>query len=287
MRTLTGTLATLYRRTLPRVVHLLGPQAGAAYQRLAGRVRRAFASPGRGSQAGMVLATAGQSPEEIADAVHLEIMPRLGARPTHVFAAPWVERGGADAVLLYHLRVLAAEPENRLVLLTTESAKGAWLDQVPQSVALIELGQQLDGVPSIDQAEVFAGLVDRLRPRVLHIVNSGLAWRALRLHGQRMPAETRVVASLFCDDLNEFDVPVGYAADHFPASAQYVHQVLTDSKTFADELARRTGFDRRRILPLYTPTLLPPRVPHFAKGRPRILGPPVFAGRNDLASWPP
>ena len=203
MRTITGALAILYRRTLPRVEHILGPQVGAVYRRFAGLVRRALAPRARGLQAGIVPPFFGRPAEEIADAVHLEIVSRLGVRrPTHVFAAPWVERGGADAVLLYHLRTLAAEIENRLVLLTTEPARGAWLDQVPQSVAVIELGRHLQGVSSTEQAEVFAALVDRLRPRVLHVINSGLAWRALRLHGHRMAAETQVVASLFCDDFN-------------------------------------------------------------------------------------
>ena len=161
---------------------------------------------------------------------------------THVFVIPWLKPGGADRGILYHVRAIAeSRADARVLVLSTENADSPWADRLPASVVHVAFGRLAAQLDFNLQVAVMVRLLVQLRPEMVHLVNSRVAWEALRHHGLALTQHTRWFASLFCDDYDEHMVPVGYARDYLRYCYPYLQTVMSDNSSYPQLWSRELG----------------------------------------------
>lgn len=202
---------------------------------------------------------------------------------THCFAIPWLKKGGADVVTLYHLRFLASQPDTRILVLLTEPGDSPWLNQIPSGVDIVDASKIIGKIAHDHVILVITRLLIQLKIDVLHIINSRHTWEIVCKHGQALRQKTRIFASIFCDDYDENGMPVGFARQYLPQSYQYLNSVFTDNHAFPKLLLNTYGYPTNLFTTLNTPFELSSirEKPKYLRGN-RVL----WAGRIDRQKRP-
>lgn len=146
-----------------------------------------------------------------------------------VIAVPWLKTGGADLGALHVANALAEELEQQVLVLATEDASSPWADRLSSKVQFLSIGGKLKKVALEHQMDVLVRLLLQTRPAVFHVMNSKLAWDAVARNGLALRQYMKLYASLYCDDLDDWGTPVGYARAYLPRCHPVLERVLTDN----------------------------------------------------------
>ncbi len=175
-------------------------------------------------------------------------------RPSHVLIVPWLVRGGADRGALHHLQAwVELLPARSTLLIVTEDVVSPWLDRVPVGVRVLRFGRIVGGMELEGKVQLMVRLLVQMQPDVIHTINSRVAWQSVRTHGLALRQRSRLFASLFCDDLDEHGVPVGYARSYLRSCATHLSGVFCDNSVYPDLWARELGVSRRLFTVLRFP----------------------------------
>lgn len=225
-------------------------------------------------------------PSQLAPIFH-SLRTTIGPGVSHVVLVPWIRQGGADLTALNYVRALAElGTPGRVVLVCSEGPAAVWRDLVPPDVLIVE--QPTAGLTQSDAEVLMARLLLQLQPRVVHNVNSRLAWQVLQRFGDALAKESLLFASSFCTDIQETGRAVGYPVTYVRHSFGHLAAAITDCAAHAEELVQRFAFDRTRLIVHYQP--VPhgldrgPDAPRMARGDGplRVL----WAGRIDRQKRP-
>jgi glycosyltransferase involved in cell wall biosynthesis len=96
-------------------------------------------------------------------------------------------------------------------------------------VQFLPIGGKLKSVVAAHQIDVLVRLLLQTRPAVFHIMNSKLAWEAVARNGLALREYMKLYASLYCDDLDDDDKPVGYARAYLPRCHPVLERVVPDN----------------------------------------------------------
>ncbi|MFE0502231.1 glycosyltransferase [Lysobacter soli] len=171
---------------------------------------------------------------------------------THVMLLPWLKQGGADRGALYHLRALKeSNPSARILAIATEPADSPWKDRLPQDIPYIEFGLAAKEMDFNLQVQVLTRLLVQLRPAVIHNINSRCGWEAIKCSGLALCQHSTIFASLFCDDHNAQDTPVGYARDYLRSCYRSLERVFCDNSVYPGIWSKELGVpsDLFEVLP--------------------------------------
>lgn len=212
---------------------------------------------------------------------YFEIARAIPADASVFLLVPWLKTGGADLGAIQFANTLAAEFGKRVVVIATEDAASSWQSRLREDVVFVEAGRLLHGLPEQFQVDVVVRLVLQFQPEVLHVMNSALAWKAIRRNGLALRQGTRIFASLYCDDLLEDGRVVGYAQDYLVACSGVLDGVISDNAITPQGWVARFGLAPGlfHVVPFPAPALVqaPPD-----PGARRIL----WAGRLDRQKRP-
>ena len=170
--------------------------------------------------------------------LHKEIKNRLRAtKYDTIMCLPWVRMGGADhhaGQLAYALRRLC--PDETILLLRTDTTHFERPEWFPKEIDTVDLSD-LFAQSGLEAAErllyvMFLGL----NPSRIVNINSSFCWQAFRRFGKRLAHRINLYGFLFCWDLTETGVRVGYPSEFYPATGGFLSGILTDSIFLKEEL---------------------------------------------------
>lgn len=175
------------------------------------------------------------------------ILDRVGNRRFEtILLVPWLKRGGADLGALHHARLCCEDLGQRTIVIATEASESPWARRLPDGVLFLDIGRELGGLSSVlGEAEiVLARLLIQLAPQRVHIINSHSAWRMLERFGLAIRQQSRIFASLYCDELTAGGRADGLAQRYLPKTSQWLDAVITDNSASPETWCRMLGTRR-------------------------------------------
>lgn len=214
--------------------------------------------------------------------VFAEILNKLGNKSfTHVFLIPWLKAGGADLEALHHIRVLSSHFAARVLVILTNDSDSPWLSRLPPSVATLHFGRLAASVDRVTARLILARLLLKLKPAIIHNVNSAVGWQTFCRHGAALSSQSKLYASVFCFDYTAEGEPVGYATD-LEKAYPYLEGIFCDNQAFAAKLNTLYGISPSLFSVMRYPVRAMPRFTYVSDDRPHIL----WAGRMDRQKRP-
>ena len=202
---------------------------------------------------------------------------------THCFAIPWLKRGGADLITIMHINWIAQHKNSKVLVMLTEQGESPWLHHLPKQVDVIDISQYIYQVSHAELLSILLRLIIQLPVAVLHIINSRHAWDLVSKYGLALNQTTRIFASLYCDDYDEFGQPVGFARQYLPSCHPYIQTIFSDNKRFPNLLHQTYGYPISLFKVLNTPVQeQSSALASSHKSSPRVL----WAGRLDKQKRP-
>jgi glycosyltransferase involved in cell wall biosynthesis len=212
-----------------------------------------------------------------------DMLKVVGGEPvTHVFMLPWLKRGGADLVALHHINFLVRDFSAQVLVITTENSESPWLSRLPSEARVLPFGiTHAPHLQPVEQRLLLSRLLLKLRPRVIHNVNSATAWDLYVRYGNALSEGSGLYASLFGFDYTEELEPYGYGGA-LEASYRHLSKLMTDNQAFVDRLIAMYGLPSGLFERFRYPQSSRPRFEFDARKKPRIL----WAGRFDREKRP-
>ncbi|XEG74308.1 glycosyltransferase family 4 protein [Pseudomonas sp. abacavir_1] len=191
--------------------------------------------------------------------------------PQIVFLAPHLMRGGADLGLLHHVR-LCTQRGLRAVVVLTRDVSSPWVRLIPEQARVIEFGQLARRAGEEDRRLILLRLLLQTPARTIHLINSELGWQVVERFGKPLVAlGKRIFASVYCDDRDRYGVRCSYSTDYLPRAWSALSGILSDNRTFLEEIHRRDGLPAERMHTLYFPCVLPEMRDPVVTGGRRVL----------------
>lgn len=203
---------------------------------------------------------------------------------THVFAIPWLKRGGADLVTLTHVNITARIPGAKVLVLMTEPGDSPWVDKISESVDVVNASQYVgEGISHDDFLRVIVRMLIQLRVDVLHVINSRHVWEVLCRYGLALSQRTKIFASVYCDDYDRYSQPVGFARQYLQDCYRHLACVFSDNYAYPALLCETYGYRPELFRVLKSPVVVSSIVQsrRNPEGR-RVL----WAGRLDRQKRP-
>ena len=161
-----------------------------------------------------------------------------------IVLAPRLKQGGADKGIIQFCK--AYSEQANVLLITTLDEPSPWLTMVPPMIEVLELGPLLRELSTPDAQLVLGRLLLQLSPKLIHIIQSQLAWESVLDHALSLrTVGCKLIGSLFSEEIGRDDRPQGFAIEHAPNAVQFFDAIFTDSETYRKRLASRfQGHDR-------------------------------------------
>lgn len=201
-----------------------------------------------------------------AGAAYQRILDEVGNRRFDtILFVPWLKRGGADLGALHHANLCHGDLGQRTLVIATESGDSPWAGRLPRDVAFIDAGEEMAALsgPTREPEIVLARLVLQLAPDRIHIINSHTAWRMLEQFGLALRQQTRVFASLYCDEFTVDGRVDGLAQRHLPTTSHLLDAVITDNSASPVSWNRMLGINHDLFKVVHFPA---PHMTRAARG---------------------
>lgn len=221
----------------------------------------------------------------VSRAVYPVLSRLLECRISHVLIVPWLKRGGADKASLAYLLALAEKRHGRVLLITTERSASHWMSRVPHGVEVLNWPEVMGAESNVLARQSLAWMLLRLRPTVVHVMNSWLGWEMLAVDGFRLRAVMETFASLFWYGPSDGGELRGYASEYACRVERSggVSLFITDNDAFPKQLGRDYGMAPDRFRCVWHPTtFIANAVPVAPAGVPTILWASRFAPEKRL-----
>lgn len=191
-----------------------------------------------------------------------------------VLLVPWLIRGGADLGALHHARACHDAFGQRTLVIATELRDSPWASRLPDGVHFLAAGRELSALsdPNHEPESVLARLLIQLAPARIHVINSQLAWRTVAMFGNAIRQQSRIFASLYCDERDERGRRTGLAQTYLPTAARWLDAVISDNTASPVEWQHGLGI---------APSLF--HVVHFPS--PSVRMPASIASSRDRLLW--
>jgi glycosyltransferase involved in cell wall biosynthesis len=215
-------------------------------------------------------------------------MWRQVVRPIdNILIVPWLKTGGGDLGAIHFANTLAGEHGKRVLVIATEATDSPWRKRLRPEVQFLDAGSALAAIPGgspadVHRVQVLVRLILQLVPGAVHVMNSLLAWEAIRCNGLALSQVTSLYASLYCDDYTKAGVPMGYARSYLPSCYGVLRKVITDNSFNYLDWVRAMGVPAAlfEVVPYPAPEVVKNEYP--AQPAPRVL----WAGRLDRQKRP-
>ena len=154
---------------------------------------------------------------------------------------PWLQSGGADLGAIHFANTLSTHFGQRVAVIATEDAPSPWRDRLAAGVSFLATGAALSELDEQHRIDVLVRLLLQTSPRVIHVMNSRLAWEAVERNGLALRQYSRIFASLYCDDITEHGQPVGYARSYLGSCHAMLDGVISDNPVTPMQWCRQMG----------------------------------------------
>jgi len=175
-----------------------------------------------------------------------------------IICLPWIRMGGADYVagqFAHSLRRLM--PEEKILCLRTATGHLERPEWFPEGIDNVDLSDLLSQCDKLSAEYLLYVMFIGLRPKRIVNINSLECWDVFKRFGRRLSNFLNLYAYLFCWDLTQTGVRVGYPGEFYPATGGFLSAIFTDTIYLKRELTRLYEVPpslESKIVPLFTPT---------------------------------
>jgi len=176
----------------------------------------------------------------------------------YIVAVPHVRMSGASRVASIFADALAhVRDPTEILILTTDSSESEYIKWFSEHLDIFDLSKEIAPLGPEDKIRALITVLRGINCDTIINVNSRLAWDMMRLFGRQVHHEFRVVTYLFTSEETVNGDRIGYPIQWLRDTTAHHHLLLTDTKSLADNLSDRLGFDQgtddAQVIPLYTP----------------------------------
>jgi glycosyltransferase involved in cell wall biosynthesis len=178
---------------------------------------------------------------------------------THFIVLPFLATGGAERVALNFAQAIKLCDPNASVLLiiADRAAVSAQVTQ-PSNISILMLDSVFDEPPSYEQKQaLLEALIRSICPRVVHNINSEVAWQMILSRGEVLSPFTNLFASIFAFQFApDGKTKIGYAAYFLRAGLPYLKGLFSDNKRFIQDAAIEYNLsqaEKTKLHPIYNP----------------------------------
>ena len=170
----------------------------------------------------------------------VDLVERIGpVRPDIVVLLRGYVRGGAERYASKLTNGLSrVHPEKSILVLGTDDASEettSWFEG-RDNVHVMSFGTTQFAVDPAVRTRLLSNVLMWLSPDVVVNCNSRTGWTAFQDYGRALKRTSRLMATLFCYDLDPNGRPVGYARDFVRSTIDHVDTYLVDNSAFVDAL---------------------------------------------------
>jgi glycosyltransferase involved in cell wall biosynthesis len=199
------------------------------------------------------------------------------------FAIPWVKRGGADFVTLKHIELAHKKAKGKVLVILTEPGDSPWLNRIPEGVDILDFSAVASEISHEEMLVILSRLLVQLKIDVLHIINSRHAWEIVCRHGLALRQQTKIFASVYCDDYDSYGMPVGFARQYLGLCHQHITKIFSDNTAYPLLLQKTYGYKPA----LFSILMSPVDMDHIVIANRKPIGHRVlWAGRLDRQKRP-
>ena len=200
-----------------------------------------------------VVAGSGKLTQEATEKLTANLRPA-----DYVFVTQYFVKGGAEKVMLNYVTALRELDSGlKIAIVTTDVGPGpSWTDKIPRDVQLVDGSAVVGDLRNVERRKILDAVVRQLKPRVIHIVNSGSGYLWVRDHANDLKKlGVKVFASLFNSDYTRAGKLRSYYHKFLPAAAAtgMISKVFTDNEAVIEEATEYTGLPRRLFKVHYQP----------------------------------
>lgn len=227
----------------------------------------------------------------------VDLVERIGSvRPDIVILLRGYVRGGAERYASKLTNELSRTlPEKSILVLGTDDASEetmSWFEG-RDNVHVMSFGTAQFAVDPAVRTRLLSNILMWLSPDVIVNCNSRTGWTAFRDYGRALKRSSRLMATLFCYDIDAHGRPVGYARDFVRSTIDHVDTYLVDNSAFVDTLMEDFSLgehNRDRFAVLHQPFEAEPATDSSStladdahRVRPRFLWAARFAAQKNPA----
>ena len=181
-----------------------------------------------------------------------EIYSKINISPDYIFLLPWLKRGGADWVTIVLVNILLKKRYNVLIITTESEDLSAlpWIDS-GDNFNIVTLSKHRKLLTPEDYISIILHICVQTKPRVIHNVNSLHAWCLYRDFHRQLSIHSKLCASAFCHDYDEFGNNVGYIARYLKDLHGIIDIILTDNLQIIKEISEDYGLTKKSASKLH------------------------------------
>lgn len=167
----------------------------------------------------------------------------------YVIFAPWLIRGGADKFTIEYANTISMlRPNTSVLLITTIATPSEWLGKLNPSIDHCNFGNLTRGLSEYHRHQLLRALLLTGSVRILHIINSELAYDFVANHKTWLKQRSiKVVATSFSQEVTGAGQVLGYSHTHMPKVYETTSYITTDNQTVADIWHKDYGFNMAKI----------------------------------------
>lgn len=188
--------------------------------------------------------------------VYFNIKNKIPSHVDVILFVPWLKTGGSDLGAIHFANALADDLGRSVVVIATEAESSPWKSKLSNKVVFVEIGEELVSLKENHKLDILVRLALQTAPQVIHIMNSRLAWELVKQYGLAIRQQSKIFASLYCDDFNSHGQRVGYAQQYLPSCYRWLDGVISDNSTTFEVWINRMGVPRSlfHVVPFPAPS---------------------------------
>lgn len=160
-----------------------------------------------------------------------------------VIFVPWLKNGGADLGAIHFANTLSGDLNKRVVVIATENSDSPWAGRLLPNVNFIGAGVFLADLHESHRNEILVRLMLQVAPSTIHVMNSLSAWEMIKRNGLAIRQQSKIYASLYCDDVTKNGQRVGYAQKYLAICHQVLDGVISDNPVTPSQWCKQIGIN--------------------------------------------
>lgn len=216
---------------------------------------------------------------------YFDLKKRLAGEWDLILFVPWLKSGGADLGAIHFANAVAGSFGKRVAVIATENTSSLWSDRLAPEVRFVEAGGLLTDLHEAHQLDVLVRLLLQVAPHAIHVMNSRLAWEAIKRNGLAIRQQSRIFASLYCDDVSASGQRVGYARQYLASCHHMLDGVISDNPVMPAQWHDQIGV-RSELFHVVRFPAPDPHVRFADEYRPATPARILWAGRLDRQKRP-
>jgi glycosyltransferase involved in cell wall biosynthesis len=172
----------------------------------------------------------------------------------YLFLVPWLSAGGATTVVNNYVNAIRqASPDARIVVLSTSVGSPAESSNDDPRTRYVDVPEEVHLLRPAQQDQLIATLIIQLQPKVVHLINSPVGFRAFESYSTQLAVASRLYVSLFTLDESPEGRRTHYVLDAVRAYFDSLSGVFVDNPTLASTLVETYGLQSSKFISHHQP----------------------------------